>query len=67
MEGSDPFERYVTSSFEMLGVVVDDVQLAVMRAADAIYRPQIDALIDADLEGTTPEPDADFSQPPRTE
>jgi hypothetical protein len=66
MEGSDPFERYVTSSFEMLGVVVDDVQLAVMRAADAIYRPQIDALIEADLEGTAPEPDADFSKPPRT-
>jgi len=67
MEGSDPFERYVRSSFEMLGVAVDDVQLAVMRAADAIYRPQIDALIDADLAGTTPEPDADFSPPPRTE
>ena len=32
----------------------DDVELAVMRAADAIYRPHIDALIEADLERHEP-------------
>ena len=66
MEGSDPFERYVRSSFEMLGLEVDEIQLAIMRAADTAYRPHIDDLIEADLEGTSPEPDADFSKPPRT-
>lgn len=65
MEAADPFESYVRLSFDMLGLEVDDMQLAVMRVADAIYRPHIDALIEADLEGTEPEPDADFSRPPR--
>jgi hypothetical protein len=65
MEAPDPFEVYVRSSFERLGLGVDETELAVMRAADAIYRPHIDALIEADLEGTSPEPDADFSKPPR--
>jgi hypothetical protein len=65
MEGSDAFEVYVRSSFERLGLEIDDAQLAVMRVADSIYRPHIDALIEADLEGTAPEPDADFSKPPR--
>lgn len=65
MEAADPFETYVRLSFDMLGLEVDEIQLSVMRVADAIYRPHIDALIEADLEGTAPEPDADLSKPPR--
>jgi hypothetical protein len=65
MEGSNAFEVYVRSSFERLGLEVSDADLAIMRVADQIYGPHTDALIEADLEGTAPEPDADFSKPPR--
>lgn len=35
-----------------------------MRVADAVYGPQLRALVDADLTGTWPEPDLDPSRAP---
>jgi hypothetical protein len=66
MQTPDPLEVYMRTGFEQLGMTAEEAELAVMRVADAIYRSQIDALIHAHLEGTTPEPDADLSQPPRS-
>ncbi|MEA2308562.1 MAG: hypothetical protein QOI65_848 [Thermoleophilaceae bacterium] len=60
----DAFERYVRSGLELAGIPVDDVDLAVMRAADAIYGPGMRALAGADLRAVMPEIDLDPSRPP---
>ena len=43
----------------------DDVDLAVMRAADAVYGPAMRALAEADLRDVMPEVDLDPGRPPR--
>ena len=65
MQGSDGFERFAGGGFQLLGIVADDVQLHVMEIADSIYRPRIDALLEADLDGVEPEPRIDLSRPPK--
>jgi hypothetical protein len=62
----DAFERYVRAGLELNGVPVDEVDLAVMRAADAVYGPPIRALAAADLRDVLPENDLDPSRAPRT-
>ena len=64
MESHDPFETFVRTGLERFGLVPDDVDLAVIRATDAIYGPQISALMAADLEHAADEPDIDLSRPP---
>jgi len=61
----DAFERHVRAGLEAAGVDVDDTDLAVMRAADAIYGPKMRALAEADLNGVFAEPDLDPSCAPR--
>ena len=48
----------------MLGYDVDESELAVMRVADGVYGPQLQALIAADLRDVWTEPDIDLSRPP---
>ena len=40
----DAFEQYVRAGLEQAGMTVDDTELAVMRAADAVYGPGFQAL-----------------------
>ena len=61
----DAFERYVRAGLELNGIAVDDVDIAVMRAADAVYGPGMRALAAADLREVLPEVDPDPSRPPR--
>ena len=61
----DTFEQYVRSGLGLADIEVDDTELAVMRAADAVYGPGFKALADADLSGVWVEPDLDPSRPPR--
>lgn len=61
----DAFERYVRSGLELAGVPVDDVDMAVMRAADAVYGPGMRALLEADLREVMPEFDLDPGRAPR--
>ena len=61
----DAFERFVRGGLELSGLAVDDVDLAVIRAADAVYGPGLRALAAADLRAVTPEVDLDPSRPPR--
>jgi hypothetical protein len=61
----DALEQYVRAGLELSGDGVDDVDLAVIRAADAVYGPAMAALDAADLTGVMPEPDLDPSRPPR--
>lgn len=63
MEAADPFEQFVRTSLERLGFTPDDVDVAVLRATDSIYGPQIEALLAADLHGDV-EPDLDLSRAP---
>jgi len=61
----DAFERYIRAGLELGGVAVDDVDLAVMRAADAVYGPLLRALAEADLREVVPETDLDPGRAPR--
>jgi hypothetical protein len=61
----DALETYVRSGLELSGDEVDDVDIAVIRAADAVYGPDLAALDAADLTGVLPEPDLDPARAPR--
>jgi hypothetical protein len=47
-----------------VGLETGDDELAVIEAVDAIYRPLVDALIRAELDGVEPEPGEDMSRGP---
>jgi hypothetical protein len=64
VEAADPFDTYVRTGLERFGLVPDDVDLAVIRATDSIYGPQIEALMQADLAHVADEPEQDLSRPP---
>jgi hypothetical protein len=61
----DALETYVRAGLELAGEAVDDVDLAVIRAADAVYGPAMRALDAADLSDVLPEPDLDPARAPR--
>jgi hypothetical protein len=61
----DTLERYLRAGLELAGEEVDDIDLAVIRAADAAYGPGMLALDSADLSRVLPEPDLDPGRPPR--
>jgi hypothetical protein len=61
----DAFEQHVRAGMELAGMTVDDTDLAVMRAADAVYGPGFRALAEADLRDVMLESDLDPSRAPR--
>ncbi|MEA2435589.1 MAG: hypothetical protein QOF65_145 [Thermoleophilaceae bacterium] len=61
----DALERYVRAGLELAGDEVDDTDIAVIRAADAVYGPALAALDAADLTHVLPESDLDPGRPPR--
>jgi hypothetical protein len=61
----DDLEQYVRAGLRIAGAEVDDVDLAVIRAADAVYGPDLAALDAADLSDVLPEPVLDPARPPR--
>jgi hypothetical protein len=61
----DALEQYVRAGLDLAGEEVDEVDLAVIRAADAAYGPAFAALDQADLAHVLPEPDLDPSRAPR--
>jgi hypothetical protein len=63
--GSGATSRYVQAGLELLDLRADEAELAVIGVADALYRPLIQALLDAELDGVEPEPGADMSGAPR--
>ncbi len=46
------------ASLEALGYDVDEMELAIMRVADALYGPKLRALAAADLTAVWPEPES---------
>jgi hypothetical protein len=61
----DALERYVRAGLELAGDEVDATDIAVIRAADALYGPDLAALDAADLTDVLPETDLDPGKPPR--
>jgi hypothetical protein len=62
----DAFERYARAGLELADVPMDEVDLKVMRAANAVFGQRIRALQTADLRDVLPEVDLDPSRAPRT-
>lgn len=61
----DTFEQYVRAGLELQGFEVDDVDVQIIRAADAAYGPDMRALEAANLKDVWPESDLDPSRAPR--
>jgi hypothetical protein len=60
----DQFANFVRSALARAGIEADETDLAVIRAADAIYGPDREALMHADLSGAPLEHDLDPARPP---
>ncbi len=63
MNEADPSE-HIAGMLGAFGVEVDEVDKAVIGAAWATFRPDIRALLEADLDGVEPEAGFDPSRPP---
>jgi hypothetical protein len=57
-------ERFVGAGLELLDLEAGEAEIAVIEAVDGLYRPVIERLLTAELDGIEPEPGADMSQPP---
>jgi hypothetical protein len=64
MDAAEQFDTLVRVTLGRYGIAVDEVDLAVMRAAEATYGPGRDALIAADLSEVPPEHNLDPSRAP---
>jgi hypothetical protein len=64
MQDPDQFETFVRAGLRQYGIEIDDVELAVMLAAERVYGPHRDALLAADLSDVEPEIGLDPSRPP---
>jgi hypothetical protein len=62
----DRLATFVDLALERAGVEMDQTDLAVIRAVEAVYGPDRDALMSADLSGMPVEHDLDPSRPPST-
>jgi hypothetical protein len=59
------FDPYVPAGLASLGIEVDEVDLAVMRATHELYWPAIAAFMEVDLSGVQPELQPDLSRAPQ--
>ena len=57
-------ERFVRAGLELIDLEADEAEIAVIEAADRLYRPVVESLLEAELDGVDPEPGADMSRPP---
>jgi hypothetical protein len=61
---ADAVGRFARAGLELLELEADEAEIAVIEAADRLYRPVIERLLEAELDGVDPEPGADMSRPP---
>jgi hypothetical protein len=57
--------RVVRGGLELLDLSATEAEMAVIEAVDGLYRPLLDGLIEAELDGIDPEPGADMSHAPQ--
>jgi hypothetical protein len=60
----DQFATFVRLALTRAGLEADETDLAVIRVADAVYGPDREALMSADLSAAPVEHDLDPSRPP---
>ena len=60
----DQFAAFVRTALARAGVETDETDLAVIRVADAVYGPDREALMAADMSGAPLEHGLDPSRPP---
>jgi hypothetical protein len=60
----DEFAGFVRSALARAGMEFDETDIAVIRVADAVYGPDREALMAADLSAAPVEHDCDPSRPP---
>jgi hypothetical protein len=60
----DRFAAFVRAALSRAGMTVDETDLAVIRVADAVYGPDREALMEADLSAAPTEHALDPSRPP---
>jgi hypothetical protein len=66
MEASTNPDDFIPAALAAFGVEADEIELAVMRAAQETFWPPILELLALDTSGVAPEPAPDLSQaPPR--
>lgn len=66
MEASQNQDEFISAGLAAFGIEVDEVDLAVIGAAKALFWPPILELVALDTSETPPEPNPDLSQaPPR--
>ena len=63
--GPSGTKTFAGAGLELLDLDAGDAELAVIEGVDALYRPLVEALIRAELDGVAPEPGADLSRAPR--
>jgi hypothetical protein len=63
--GQSETGQFVGAGMRLVGLETGDDEMAVIEAVDGIYRPLVDALIEAELDGVEPEPAGDLSSAPR--
>ena len=66
MEDANRAEDFIPVGLAALGIEADEVELAVIGAAHAMFWPAIMALLDLDLGAVVPEAPLDLSNPPAT-
>jgi hypothetical protein len=57
-------QRFVVAGLELLDLEAGEAEIAVIEAVDGLYRPVIERLLEAELDGVDPEPGTDLSRPP---
>jgi hypothetical protein len=64
MEVSNRADDFIPAGLASLGLEADEVELAVIGAAHAMFWPPILELFELDVSAATPEARPDLSQPP---
>jgi hypothetical protein len=65
-DAASAIKKFVTSGLDLLDLDTGEAELAVIEAVDALYRPPLEALLGAELDGVDPEPGTDLSRGPQT-
>jgi hypothetical protein len=64
MDEGATFEGFIRGGLGMFGIEPDDVDMAVIAAADGVWGAATRTLMTADLSKVPPEPNPDLSAPP---
>jgi hypothetical protein len=60
----DAFEQFARGGLAWLGMEANDTDIAIMGYIDAVFGPELRALLEADMTGWWPENDFDPSRAP---